>query len=70
MTRGGVRTEKLWMNYEQDASHWASFAGVNFTDRQRIKRKANRWANNYKQLPSGERLAILAAILEVEGSPA
>jgi hypothetical protein len=28
------------------------------------------WANNYKQLPPGERLAILAAILEVEGRPA
>jgi site-specific DNA-adenine methylase len=68
MTRGGVRTEKLWMNYEPDAAHWASFAGVNFTDRQRIKRKANRWANNYKQQSPGERLAILAAILEVEGS--
>ncbi|MFI0413076.1 MAG: DNA adenine methylase [Candidatus Thiodiazotropha sp.] len=69
MTRGGVRTEKLWMNYEQSASHWASFAGVNFTDRQRIKRKANRWAKNYEQLPQGERLAILAAILKVQGRP-
>jgi site-specific DNA-adenine methylase len=70
MTRGGVRTEKLWMNYDPEAAHWASFAGNNFTDRQRIKRKATRWANNYKQLPPGERLAILAAILEVEGRPA
>jgi DNA adenine methylase len=68
MTRGGVRTEKLWMNYEQDASHWASFAGINFTDRQRIKRKATRWASNYRKQPHGERLAILAAILAVERS--
>ncbi len=67
MTRGGVRTEKLWMSFPADASHWASFAGSNFTDRQRIKRKAGRWANNYRNLPPSERLAILAAILEVEG---
>ncbi|MBW9274776.1 MAG: DNA adenine methylase [Candidatus Thiodiazotropha sp. (ex. Lucinisca nassula)] len=68
MTRGGVRTEKLWMNYDQKAAHWASYAGNNFTDRQRIKRKASRWAKNYEQLPQGERLAILAAILKVQGS--
>ncbi|MCU7927524.1 MAG: DNA adenine methylase [Candidatus Thiodiazotropha sp. (ex Dulcina madagascariensis)] len=70
MTRGGVRTEKLWMNYDSEAAHWASFTGTNFTDRQRIKRKANRWAKNFKRLPPGERLAILAALLEVKGRPA
>lgn len=64
MTRGGVRTEKLWMSFKPDASHWATHAGSDFTDRQRIKRKAQRWADNYKALPSGERLAVLAALLE------
>lgn len=68
MSRGGVRTEKLWMNYELDAVHWASFAGRDFTDRQRIKRKAARWASHYERLPPGERLAVLAALLEVEGA--
>lgn len=62
MTRGGVRTEKLWMNYEPVAAHWATFAGKDFTDRQRIKRKADRWAAKFRELPSGERLAILAAL--------
>ncbi len=66
MSRGGVRTEKLWYNYEIDRLHWASFAGKNFTDRQRIKRKAQRWANNYQALPQVERLAILAALMAVE----
>ncbi|PMM60673.1 DNA adenine methylase [Vibrio lentus] len=66
MTRGGARTEKLWMNYESNSVHWASFAGVNFTDRQRIKRKAQRWAKNYKALDTNERLAVLAALMEVE----
>ena len=64
MTRGGPRTEKLWMNYERNSAHWATFAGQNFTDRQRIKRKAQRWADNYRSLPVEERTAILAALLE------
>ena len=67
MTRGGPRTEKLWMNFESKASHWGTFAGRSFTDRQRIKRKAQRWASKYGALPPGERVAILAALLQVEG---
>jgi DNA adenine methylase len=65
MTRGGVRTEKLWFNFAPDVAHWASYAGSDFTDRQRIKRKAARWAANYQKLPAGERLAVLAGILAV-----
>jgi DNA adenine methylase len=68
MTRGGPRTEKLWFNYEIDRRYWASYAGKNFTDRQRIKRKAQRWGKKYQALPNVERLAVLAAIMEVEGS--
>lgn len=64
MTRGGVRTEKLWMSFCAGAVHWHDYAGSGFTDRQRIKRKADRWAENYKKLPHGERNAILAAMLE------
>jgi len=63
MTRGGVRTEQLWFNFEPNAAYWSSYAGKNFTDRQRIKRKAERWAGNYFALPPDERQAILAAIL-------
>lgn len=68
MTRGGPRTEKLWFNYEIDRRYWVSYAGKNFTDRQRIKRKAQRWGQKYQGLPNAERLAVLAAIMEVEGS--
>jgi DNA adenine methylase len=64
MSRGGVRTEKLWLSFEAGSTHWATFAGHNFTDRQRIKRKAQRWAENYKALPAVEQIAVLAAILE------
>lgn len=67
MTRGGVRTEKVWLNFEPEAVHWATFAGRDFTDRQRIKRKAARWARMFAALPPAERQAILAALLSAAG---
>lgn len=63
MTRGGVRTEKLWLSYTPGAVHWATYAGRNFTDRQRIKRKAARWAERFAKLPPAERQAVLAALM-------
>ncbi len=44
---------------------WASFAGKNFTDRQRIKRKAESWASRYQAMPAAERLAVLSAMMAV-----
>ena len=38
----------------------------NFTDRQRIKRKAANWGKRYQALPPAERLAVLAAVMGVE----
>ncbi len=66
MNQAGVRTEKLWFNFALDRVHWASYAGKNFTDRQRIKRKAANWARRYQDLPQPERLAVLAAMMGVE----
>jgi DNA adenine methylase len=66
MTRGGPRTEKLWMNYAPNAVHWATYAGKNFTRRQHVKCKAARWASNYRKLPAAERLAVLAALLNAD----
>jgi site-specific DNA-adenine methylase len=66
MNQAGVRTEKVWFNFEPDRVHWARYAGKNHTDRQRIKRKADSWAKRYRALPSGERLAVLAAVMAVE----
>jgi site-specific DNA-adenine methylase len=66
MTRGGVRTEKVWCNFPAGAVHWASFAGRNFTHRQQIKRKAARWAAKYAKLPPAERTAVLAALLAID----
>lgn len=69
MTRGGVRTECVWLNFPETAgAHWATYAGENFTRRQNIKRKAERWAAMYRRLKPGERLALLARLLEEESA--
>lgn len=66
MNQAGVRTEKLWFNFTPDRVHWASYAGKNFTDRQRVTRKAANWGKRYEALPPGERLAVLSAMMAVE----
>ncbi|WP_447878426.1 DNA adenine methylase [Serratia fonticola] len=66
MTRGGPRTEQLWMNFVEGAAYSAAYAGTDYIDRQRIKRKAERWAARYRDLPPGERLAILTEMLKEE----
>ena len=66
MNQAGVRTEKLWLNFTVERVHWARYAGKNFTDRQRIKRKAESWGRRYRALPRAERLAVLAAMMAVE----
>lgn len=63
---GSVRTEQLWFNYPLDRVHWARYAGKNFTDRQRIKRKAENWGRRYRAMPRSERLAVMATIMAVE----
>ena len=53
-------------NIVPDRVHWARYAGRNFTDRQRIKRKAASWGARYEALPVAERVAVLAAMMAVE----
>jgi site-specific DNA-adenine methylase len=66
MNQDGVRTEKIWFNFTPDRVHWPRYAGRNFTDRQRIKRKAENWGKRYQKLPRAERLAVLSSIMAVE----
>ena len=70
MNQAGVRTEKLWFNFTPERLFWAGYAGKNFTDRQRIKRKAESWAKRYQAMPAAERLAVLAAMMGVEAEGA
>lgn len=64
--RRGKTTEFLWMNFPAPAVlHDARFAGRNFIDRQRIKRKVARWTGKLAKLPAGERSALKEALSRV-----
>lgn len=68
VTRAGtMATEYLWMNYPTPTElHDYSYLGENFTDRQRIRRKKDRWKNKLENLPTLEKQAILWALSEAQ----
>lgn len=63
-TRRGMATEKLWMNFDPATvlKHEYTYAGQNFRERERIKRKATRWVSNLARLQEPERNFILQEI--------
>jgi len=63
-----VVTGRVWFNFAVGPPHWHRYAGRDFTDRQRIKRKAANWGRRYAVLPAAERRAVLAAIMAVEAA--
>lgn len=63
MTRGGKRTECLWCNFPEPARlHDPRFAGGNFRERERIKRKRERWRRRFAAMPVRERQVIAEAL--------
>jgi DNA adenine methylase len=67
MTRGGRRTECLWRNFEEPAIlHDSRWAGETYRERERIKRKQQRWSAKFVKMDGRERQAIAAALVEVD----
>lgn len=66
--RGGIEvTEYLWMNYEQPFQlHDYQYLGENYRQRERIKKKKDRWRNKLARMALMERYAILAAIEDLQ----
>ncbi len=66
MTRAGrTATEYVWFNYpEPVALHDYSFLGKDYRERERIKRKKQRWVSRLQSMPKLERHALLCAIDE------
>lgn len=65
-TSQGVATEVLYYNYSDlSLIHDYSFAGDNYRERLRIKRKAQRWVNRLEKMPAYEKQAIFEEILKL-----
>lgn len=65
-TRSGraVR-EHLWMNYDRPGHlHDYSFIGNDYRERERIKKKQDRWFENFTEMPDIERRALLRRLAE------
>lgn len=67
VTRGGrPATEWLWMNYPEPVElHDYRYLGGNFRERERIKRKQQRWQSRLKRMPALERYALLSVVSQL-----
>ncbi len=62
-THQGRVKEMMYINYEvPDILHDYRYLGIDFTDRQRIKRKIDRWVKGLLKLDPKERNAIIQSI--------
>jgi len=69
--RRKLATESLWMNYpEPKTIADPDYAGATFRERQRIKRKAERWVSRFLALPSLEKQAICERLVAAGIVPA
>ena len=61
-TRGGMREEVVWMNFNPDAiseRHDYRFIGDTFRERERIQKMQKRWKNKFGKLSATEQRAML-----------
>lgn len=67
VNRAGQRVEEcLWMNFAPPVFfHDTRFTGSDFTDRQRVKRKCERWRRKFLAMEPGERMAVYDALSSV-----
>jgi len=69
-TRQGMATEWLWFNYPfPDELHDYSYLGSTFRDRERIKKKRNRWVARLLRTPVLERNAIIKGLMNCSPDP-
>lgn len=67
-TRGGLRTEVIWCNFDPYAvarAHPSVLPGRDWRERERIKRKVGRWKANLAAMAPFEREAIAAELVEL-----
>lgn len=65
MTRRGKATEYVWMNYSETVKrHDYRYLGKDFRERERIKRKKNRFVGKLARMDPTERAALLWGLQE------
>lgn len=65
----GRRPEAVWHNFPPPAIlHDYNFVGDTFRDRERLRRRAQRWRRRLEGMPESERLALLSALQSVTTS--
>jgi len=64
-TRRGSRLECAWFNFEPVARHDCRYVGDNYRERERIKRKRDRWRAKFAAMDQAEREVVLGALLEI-----
>jgi len=65
-TRRGRVIECAWTNRGPvEYLHDSRYAGATFRERERIKRKRQRWLRRFAAMPAGERQVVLEALLEL-----
>lgn len=64
VTRGGKRSlEVVWMNFPENiAFHDVRYLGKNYRERERLKRKKNRWLSRLQTMPRYDRAVLIDAI--------
>lgn len=62
MTRGGPRTEVIWMNYQTTALHDYRWLGSNFRERDKLTRRERRMIAKLAGLPHMERQRFLSIV--------
>lgn len=62
-TQAGLTTETLWCNFEQpEQLHDHRFVGDDFRDRERVRRRVNRWLGRLERMEPNERNAVISAV--------
>lgn len=62
---GGRKNEFLWYNFDRETEQGFDVRnpGADYRDRERIKRKSERWAENVAALPAAERASVVSAVI-------
>lgn len=64
-TRGGLQTERIWMNYPEPAMlHDLRYVGDDRRERERIRRRQVNWRKQLEAMSPLERAAMLSALNE------